>query len=206
MFPLRMSLSRIALFLTLGCMAATAHAADEEVVSSARADLPAAASGASAGNDATAALPTDQQPQPLYAKPQGYESNGRTIHGGGGVSIGTGGYRSGYVYTLIPVGEDGTLGLAYSQTDYGKNGAYGWGDYDGYGYGGYGRGYARGYAGRGGTSRSASVMLDLSHDGAAPADDRCAPGFRDGDRTVEPLWVTKARGHACKADSANASQ
>lgn len=197
-----MSMSRIACFMAASLIASAAYAGDEQVVTSARAALPAVSSDSSSNDsDSTAKLPTDQQPQPLYARPQGYESNGRTIHGGGGVSIGTGGYRSGYVYTLIPVGEDGTLGLAYSQTDYGKNGAYDWGDYDGYGYGGYGRGYAR----RGGTSRSASVMLDLSHDGAASADDRCAPGFRDGDRTIEPLWVTKARGHACKTDTSDPS-
>lgn len=201
-----MSLSRIACLLAASLIASTAYAGDEEVVTSARAALPAASSDASSSASAsTATLPTDAQPQPLYAKPQGYESNGRTIHGGGGVSVGTGGYRSGYVYTLIPVGEDGTLGLAYSQTDYGKNGAYGWGDYgyDGYGYGGYGRGY--GYGGRGGSSRSASVMLHLGDGQGAASDDRCAPGFRDGDRTIEPLWVTKARGHACKADASDPS-
>jgi hypothetical protein len=201
-----MSLSRIACLLAASLIASTAYAGDEEVVTSARAALPAASSDSSSSDSAsTATLPTDAQPQPLYAKPQGYESNGRTIHGGGGVSVGTGGYRSGYVYTLIPVGEDSTLGLAYSQTDYGKNGAYGWGDYgyDGYGYGGYGRGY--GYGGRGGSSRSASVMLHLGDSHGSDNDDRCAPGFRDGDRTIEPVWVTKARGHACKADPSDPS-
>lgn len=116
------------------------------------------------------------------------ENNGprtRQIHGEVGASIGTGGYKSAYVSALIPVGETGTLGIAYSETDHGKNGywyadpygAYGY-DYnpgyapgygrfgasyrgDAYGYGGYGYGPRMGYA-RGGTSKSLSISLDLS--------------------------------------------
>ncbi|UDF05471.1 hypothetical protein [Asticcacaulis sp. AND118] len=102
----------------------------------------------------------------------------RQIHGEAGASIGTGGYKSAYVSALIPVGDTGTLGIAYSQTDHGKNGywyadPYGY-DYDpGYapGYGrfgashrdpyGYGYGPGTGYA-RGGTSKSLSISLDLS--------------------------------------------
>lgn len=200
-----MSVSRIACLLTASLMATAAYAGDE-VVTSTRAALPATTSAAA--SDATpATLPTDAQPQPLYARPQGYESAGRTIHGGGGVSVGTGGYRSGYVYTMIPVGENSTVGLAYSQTDYGKNGAYGWGG-DDYPYGGLGpyggSGYGRSH--RNVTERSASLMLNLNHDASEPADDACAPGFRDGNRTIEPVWVTKARGHACRADDQDGSK
>lgn len=110
----------------------------------------------------------------------------RQIHGETGVSIGTGGYRSGYVSTLIPIGEASTLGIAVSQTDYGRNGrGYG------YGYGGYGWG-------RGGSSQSLALSLDMRGGGRSKSDtpEGCAPGFRDGDRYVEPVWVTQMRGSA----------
>lgn len=53
-----------------------------------------------------------------------------------GVSVGTGGYRSGYIASTIPLGENGMLGIAISKTDHGKN-SYGYGypyDYSPYGY------------------------------------------------------------------------
>lgn len=130
----------------------------------------------------------------------------RQMHGEAGVSVGTGGYRSGYVSSLIPIGETGTLGVAVSQTDYGKNGrGYGY-DYGGYG-GGYGYdglggrgydGYGYGY-GRGGRSQSIALSLDMRGGGGRSKSDTpegCAPGFRDGDRYVEPVWVTQMRGDA----------
>ncbi len=127
----------------------------------------------------------------------------RQVHGEAGVSVGTGGYRSGYVSTLIPLGETGTLGVAVSQTDFGKHGGYGYGGYgSGYGgYGGYGDGY--GYGRRGGTSQSLALSLDMRGGGGRKSDtpEGCAPGFRDGDRYVEPVWVTEMRGsdHSCAA-------
>ncbi|MEI9905707.1 MAG: hypothetical protein WDN06_18565 [Asticcacaulis sp.] len=39
------------------------------------------------------------------------------VHGSAGVSVGTGGYRSAYVSAVMPVGDNGMLGIAYSQTD-----------------------------------------------------------------------------------------
>ena len=112
----------------------------------------------------------------------------RQIHGSMGVSVGTGGYRSGYVSTLIPLGETGTLGLAVSQTDYGKNGR----SYD---YGGYGGGYGGYGYGRGGRSQSVALSLDMTGGGRkGGTPEGCAPGFRDGDRYVEPVWVTQMRG------------
>lgn len=119
----------------------------------------------------------------------------RQVHGEMGVSVGTGGYRSGYVSSLIPIGETGTLGVAVSQTDFGKHGGYG---YDGYGgYGGYGGGYGYGWGPRGGTSQSLALSLDMRGGGGRSKSDTpegCAPGFRDGDRYVEPVWVTEMRG------------
>jgi len=231
-----MAMSRIAFACAFGLMAVTGVAmAEDEVVLAAShaAKLPTEAEQAKAKADAAAkaeaaAKPVSTQAQLLALqaaaqpaanidrtaadvapKPAGYEVNGRTIHGGAGVSIGTGGYKSGYVYTLIPVGENGTLGLAYSQTDYGKNGGlfygdpyggYGGGYGNGYGYGrsAYGQGYGRGM--RGGSSKSVAVSLDMSGDASAP--EGCAPGFRDGSRYVEPVWVTQMNGgRTCAVDT-----
>ncbi|MBO9559056.1 MAG: hypothetical protein J7515_10775 [Caulobacter sp.] len=119
----------------------------------------------------------------------------RQVHGEVGVSVGTGGYRSGYVSSLIPIGETGTLGVAVSKTDYGKHGG-GYGYYGG--YGGYGGGpYGYGWAPRGGSSQSLALSLDMRGGGGrgrSDVPDGCAPGFRDGERYVEPVWVTEMRG------------
>ena len=121
----------------------------------------------------------------------------RQIHGETGVSVGTGGYRSGYVSTLIPIGEASTLGIAVGQTDYGKHGrGYG------YGYGGPGGYDGYGWGSRGGSSQSLALSLDMRGGGRSKSDtpEGCAPGFRDGDRYVEPVWGTQMRGDkACDA-------
>jgi hypothetical protein len=127
----------------------------------------------------------------------------RQVHGEVGVSVGTGGYRSGYVSSLIPIGETGTLGVTVGQTDFGKHGGgYGYGGYGGYG-GGYGAGY--GWGPRGGTSQSLALSLDMRGGGKRSRSDTpegCAPGFRDGERYVEPVWVTEMRGDkSCAAAS-----
>ncbi len=138
---------------------------------------PALASSSSNASDAT-------DPAPVQRAHVAVETdNGRSVHGSMGASIGTGGYRSAYMTALIPVGEDGTLGVAVSQTDFGKDGVYS-----------YGRGYGRRLAG--GHSTSVAVSLDMTGDGLgkSTSDDTasgCAPGFRDGDHYVEPVWVTK---------------
>ena len=121
----------------------------------------------------------------------------RQVHGEVGMSVGTGGYRSGYASALIPIGENSTLGVAVGQTDYGKHGGgYGYG---GYGYGGYGDGY--GYGRRGGTEQSLALSLDMRGGGRkSDTPEGCAPGFRDGDRYIEPVWVTQMRGdRSCMA-------
>lgn len=43
----------------------------------------------------------------------------RKVHGEMGVSVGTGGYRSGYLVTHIPIGEAGSATIALSKTDFG---------------------------------------------------------------------------------------
>ncbi|MBI1684856.1 hypothetical protein [Caulobacter hibisci] len=127
----------------------------------------------------------------------------RKIHGSVEVGVGTGGYRHMGVTAFYPVGETGTLGVAVSQTDYGKNGrgGYGYGyGYDGYGYGYGGLGYGGlGYGGgpygygRGGKSQSIALSLDMSS--GRNATDRCVDNVRAVDgRYVEPLWATEMRG------------
>lgn len=86
----------------------------------------------------------------------GDEKPKREIHGEAGASIGSRGYKSAYVSALIPVGETGTLGIAVSQTDFGKNNVY-----VPYGTPGYGRYGGWGYA-QGGTSQSLSLSFDFS--------------------------------------------
>ena len=124
----------------------------------------------------------------------------RQVHGVASVSVGTGGYRSAYVSSFIPVGENGTLGIAVSQTDYGNNARYGYGDPYGYGYGYSDYGYRRGNGWaqpRGGRSQSVALSLDMTGDNrnGASTPEGCAPGFRNGDRYVEPVWVTRMNGN-----------
>ncbi len=125
----------------------------------------------------------------------------RKIHGSMGASIGTGGYNSVYATALIPVGDTGTLGIAVSQTDYGNNQVYG--GYGGYGYGRHGNGYG-GYgnhARRGGTSTSVGLSFATDGSDALDTPDGCAPGFRDGGRYIEPLWVSRMQVDAsCDGD------
>ena len=120
----------------------------------------------------------------------------RQVHGEASVTVGTGGYRSAYVSSLIPLGENGTLGIAVSQTDYGNNGGFGYGYGDPYGYDGYGNGYGRGWGRRGGTSQSVALSFDMTgkNRNGASTPEGCAPGFRDGERYVEPVWVTRMNG------------
>lgn len=131
------------------------------------------------------------------------EDGKRKIHGSMGVSVGTGGYRSAYATALIPVGETTTVGVAVSQTDFGKRGGWYADPYYGGGYGyGFGPGYGRV---RGGSQQS--LALSVMSGGAGRGDDTpdgCAPGFRDGGRYVEPLWVEGLRdgAHPCSAAGA----
>lgn len=127
----------------------------------------------------------------------------RKIHGSAGVTVGTGGYRSAYVSTLIPIGETSTLGLAYSQTDHGRNAVFFPRDAYGYGYGhdqggwnGDSVGLGRpGRWARGGKQQSVAVSLAVGSDRRGPPEG-CAPAFRAGDRYVEPLWATQMRGES----------
>lgn len=67
----------------------------------------------------------------------------RQMHGEVGVAVGTGGYRSAYITSIMPLGEKGTLALSFSQEKNARGyyrGAYGYpyGEPLGYGLSGYG--------------------------------------------------------------------
>jgi hypothetical protein len=129
------------------------------------------------------------------------EDGKRKVHGSMGVSVGTGGYRSAYASALFPVGENTTVGVAVSKTDFGKRGGFYADPYygGGYGYGGYGYGRLRG-----GSQQSVALSVMTGSSGRADdTPDGCAPGFRAGGRYVEPLWVEGMRdgAHPCDASS-----
>lgn len=225
-----MVMSRIFLALMAGSLAVAAPMAyaadgDEVVVSnSAATRLPTEAELAKAKADAKAradaAQPVNTQAQVLawlagtpsvghsdsepssdYAMQPGDDANGkRKIHGSMGASIGTGGYSSVYATALIPVGDNATVGVAVSQTDYGNNRFYGgYGGYGHYGYGhhGYGYGDYGGYGRRGGTSTSVGLSFATSGDGStADVPEGCAPGFYNGGRYIQPVWVSQLHGDA----------
>ncbi len=131
-----------------------------------------------------------------FAQPFGPEDD-RQMHGYVSGSIGTGDYSNVSVGVSVPVGENGRLDLAYSQT---KNG-YGYG-YPGYGYGadypgryGYGYGlagrstpfgvYDPVYSAAGGSSRSVSLGYSWDRD-----KDRDSVDRRDPRRPLRTLPVT----------------
>lgn len=151
-----------------------------------------------------ASAPTENAPRGVLPAERD-EDGKRKIHGSMGVSVGTGGYRSAYASALIPVGENTTIGVAVSKTDFGKHGGW-YGDpmYDPYGPGydrryGYGPGFSRAHGGE-----RQSLALSVMTGGANASEDipdGCAPGFRSGGRYVEPLWVEALRdgAHSCAA-------
>ena len=81
----------------------------------------------------------------------------RKVHGEASIAVGTGGYRSVYLRSDVPVGKTGTLSVAVEDTRFGRRGGY---DY-GYPYGLYGHG---GPAGR------QSLGIGLSLGGEARPD------------------------------------
>ena len=62
----------------------------------------------------------------------------RQIHGEVGVAVGTGGYRSGYITSVMPIGESGTLALTIGQE---KNGVWHYWNRAGRPYGAFDYGY-----------------------------------------------------------------
>ncbi|ESQ79838.1 hypothetical protein [Asticcacaulis sp. YBE204] len=215
-----MNMSRlpvVALAVALLSGGVAAHAADDEtVVTNTRAPLPTEAEIAES-KARTPVAPVSIESQ-IIDKVETLSRPERRVRTEVSASIGTGGYRSGYVATEIPVGETGTLGIAIGQTDYGKNNVlvydrYGYG-YDGYGYddygypydgagygrygasyaGGYGYSYGRPRVVRGGKTQSIAISLDFSGDKTNRSARKDCEGFYDGGRYIEPVWATQMRG------------
>ena len=62
----------------------------------------------------------------------------RQMHGEVGMAVGTGGYRSGYITSVMPIGESGTLALTIGQE---KNGVWRYWNRAGRPYGAFDYGY-----------------------------------------------------------------
>lgn len=183
-------------------------AADEAVATASKAVAPATSPALPVAVAPSRPMTTQEQVDAWLAPPQAVDPayrdedapnrEPRQVHGMVSATIGTGGYRSAYVSTVIPLGETATLGLAVGQTDYGNTARY----IDGYGAGyGYDQGPYAGVIGggrhagrlaRGGKSQSVAISLAFGQERDA-GDSDCAPGFRVDGRYVEPLWVAGMR-------------
>lgn len=113
---------RIALALAAVLVAGPALA-DEPVPTASATPAPAAISTAQQIDDFIRSAPA------VDAQAQG-EVDGvvprddRKVHGVVEVGVGTGGYRSVYVRTDMPLGESGHLSLAFEDTNYGRHAPY----------------------------------------------------------------------------------
>ncbi len=120
-------MSRIALFLSLAALSAAGVARADEVVATAgpTGAPPAASTAAQIDAFIHKAPPVNlDDGTPDGVTPQ---DEPRRIHGEVGASIGSGGYRSGYVSAILPVGKTGTVAIAVSETRFGRHGGPGWG-------------------------------------------------------------------------------
>ncbi len=132
-------MNRTSLFLSLAAFAAAGAArAQEAVATASRTDAPPAATDTAAQVDSFIhkAPPVNlDDGAPGGVTPQ---DEPRKIHGEVGAAVGSGGYRSGYVSAVIPVGKTATVAVAVSDTRFGRRGGPGWGAGPYGGYGGYG--------------------------------------------------------------------
>jgi hypothetical protein len=145
--------------------AQTPSAPPSEVVST--------ASATDAPKESTAAQIADWIKEAPLARVSDDDSGGvittapdRGLHGEGGVFVSNFGY-GGYVAATMPVGKDGTLGLAVQDTQF--NGRY-----------------------LRGSARSLAASLALGQPTNRPAG--CPAAVQLGDRYVEPLWASQMRG------------
>lgn len=180
---------RLVPVLAFALAAATAHAQttaadDEMVVSGPAAAPPPSAVSAAKTTAAGAAKPltTDEQIKawindaPKLERTPATDADSspapRQVHGSAGVAVGSNGYRSAYVSSLIPVGKDSTLGIAVSQADYGG------GTVD------HGR-----FRLPKGHSQSLAVSLQVGN-GQTQVPDGC-PGFMEDGRYIAPVWWSR---------------
>jgi hypothetical protein len=93
------------------------------------------------------------------------------IHGEAGVTFGSGGYRSVYATTIMPLGDNAVLGVAASDTHFGNN--------------------RSGWNRAGGNRQTLGLSLAAGDPHAAGPPDGC---LQVGGRFVEPLWAEQLRG------------
>ena len=168
---------RIRLALIAALIAGPALAAEpDELVTTA----PAAATGPAVASDAAVVAPSvaaapvttaEQIDDFIKTSPWRAADNGdaaidgvvaredRKPHGEVSVSVGTGGYRSVYARTEMPVGDSARIALAFEDTRFGRNGRGYYGGPYGNPYGGL---YGGGLYGGGGYSFGASMALGVT--------------------------------------------
>ena len=126
---------RIALAFAAVLAASPALAADEPMATASATPAPAAVSTAQQIDDFIRSSPAVDTK--AASEVDGVVArDDRKVHGVVEVGVGTGGYRSVYVRTDMPVGENGRVSLAFEDTKYGRHAPYRYHD----GYGGYGGG------------------------------------------------------------------
>ena len=114
---------RIALAFAAALLAGPALAADEPVATAPRAPAPEAMSTAQQIDDFI-------RTSPAVSSNAAGEVDGvvprddRKVHGVVEVGVGTGGYRSVYVRTDVPLGRNGRASLAFEDTKYGRHAPY----------------------------------------------------------------------------------
>ena len=157
----------LALDLSATAQAASANSAEQEPIATARiepapsdrpvmpatspAKLPAVPMTTSEQIDAYLRASPTTPWQDAEALDRQEERPPRQVHGQVGVAVGTGGYRSAYGQSDIPVGRDGNLSVFVQRTQGGR----------GHGYG-YGSGYRNGYGYGGHSGQSLGLSLDFS--------------------------------------------
>jgi hypothetical protein len=113
----------------------------------------------------------------------------RKAHGFVDLAVGTGGYRSAYVQSDLPVGKTGTLSIGVGETRF--NGR------SGVGYGGYG--------GRFGAGDRQTLALGLSLGGDAAVDPRCRRSAEDPSDPRQDSRFEGGRARPCSGGSLDTS-
>jgi hypothetical protein len=104
----------------------------------------------------------------------------RQIHGEAGVSVGSSGYRAGYITTDIPIGKDSDLGLAVGESEI-KPKHFGTI-----------------------TNKSLAVSLNIGAGDLGGGVKRCSGATAPTDgRYLEPVWVSRMHGEALARDQAD---
>jgi hypothetical protein len=128
----------------------------------------AAAAQADTTDAQIAAWTAAPPPSPTDALVKGDAAGPRQIHGEAGVSIGSSGYRSGYVAADIPIGTDSSLGVAVSESQLKLK--------------------------HGPTLKNQSLAVSLRLGGEGGPSPDCGRSLRVNNQNVEPLWVSNLRG------------